>query len=256
MNWGVVLAAVTSGYLLGSIPFAVLLAKIFAPGVDLGHTEVTYSDKIKVVMTNVSATTLSFAVSKRLGMVCSLLDMAKAAGPTLVFKLLYPQAPYFLVVAVAALIGHNWPLFNRFRGGRGFSPIYGSLLVIDWTSVPVSFLASLAFMIITRQLFLGFITALLSVIPWLWFRTRSLEQVLYATAINVIYVIGMIPEIKMYREQMRAGIDMEAVRNLSVLDVMPHGDRVKKILSGFRQSTRDAQSREVNDEPLRETVKR
>ncbi len=242
MNLWIAFVAVVVGYLLGSISFAALLARIFAPGVDLGHTEVTYSEGIKVVMTNVSATTLSFAVSKPLGMLCSLLDMAKAAVPTLVFKLLYPQAPYFLIVAVAAVVGHNWPLFNRFRGGRGFSPTYGSLFVIDWTSVPVSFLASLAFMIITHQLFFGFLTALLFVIPWLWFRTHSLEHVLYAVAINVIYMISMIPEIKMYREQMKAGIDMTAVRNLSVLDVMPHGDRVKQLLARFRRPSSDIPS--------------
>ncbi len=139
MDLWVALMVAVVGYLLGSISFAALLAGVFAPDVDLGHTEVTYPGGIKVVLTNVSATTLSHAVSKPLGMVCGLLDMAKAAVPTLVLRLLYPEAHYFLVVAIATLVGHNWPLFNRFRGGRGFSPTYGSLLVIDWTSVPISF---------------------------------------------------------------------------------------------------------------------
>jgi len=50
--------------------------------------------------------------------------MAKVAIPTLVFKLLYPQDPYLLIAAAAGMVGHIWPVFNRFKGGPAAYPRY------------------------------------------------------------------------------------------------------------------------------------
>jgi glycerol-3-phosphate acyltransferase PlsY len=227
----VVILIILIGYLFGSISFAALLARIFAPGKDLSRTEVTFANGVTVVLTNVSALTLSHRVSKRLGMVCTLLDMTKAFVPTLAVKLRYPNTTYYLLIAVAVVVGHNWPVFNRFRGGRGFSPIYGGLLVIDWTSIVVSLLVSSLFTLVIPQIAIGFFTALVAVIPWLWLRTQRLEFVLYAVAVNVLYLASTIPEVKMYREWMQSGKDLSVAKNMTALDVMPYGDRVRQFLA-------------------------
>jgi len=47
------------------------------------------------------------------------LDMLKITIPTLVFKHVYPDTPYFLITAATGMIGHVWPLYHGFKGGRG-----------------------------------------------------------------------------------------------------------------------------------------
>ena len=62
--------------------------------------------------------------------------------PTLIFYLLYPDQPYYLVCAMMTPIGHNWPVFHRFKGGAGQSCILGGMLVIDWVAVIATSVAS------------------------------------------------------------------------------------------------------------------
>lgn len=119
------------GYLCGAIPFAAILARVYAPGLDLNNATITYNNGISLKVTTISANTLSRLVSRKLGIVCSILDALKAFIPTLLVRLAFPEHNTFLVVAAAAVAGHNWPVFNRFRGGSGFTPTYGGLLAID-----------------------------------------------------------------------------------------------------------------------------
>ena len=65
------------------------------------------------------------------------------ALPTLLFRLWQPDVPYYLVAAAAGLVGHDWPLYHRFKGGRGLSAIYGALLVIDWPGLFITSLLGL-----------------------------------------------------------------------------------------------------------------
>jgi glycerol-3-phosphate acyltransferase PlsY len=57
--------------------------------------------------------------------------MLKVAIPTLIVRLWQPDEAYYLVLAGAGVVGHAWPVYHRFRGGRGESPILGGLLVIE-----------------------------------------------------------------------------------------------------------------------------
>ena len=58
-------------------------------------------------------------VGTRYGCLTAILDIAKVAIPALIFKLWQPETPYFLVTALFGLIGHDWPIYHRFKGGRG-----------------------------------------------------------------------------------------------------------------------------------------
>jgi glycerol-3-phosphate acyltransferase PlsY len=74
----------------------------------------------------------------RYGCLVSILDMIKAAVPAFIFKLLYPEMPYYLITAGMATVGHIWPVVHRFKGGRGLSCIIGGMLIVDWVGVLIT----------------------------------------------------------------------------------------------------------------------
>lgn len=107
-------------YLLGGIPFGVIVTR--AKGVDI----------FKVGSGNPGATNVSRAVGKPLGALVFILDVFKGVIPTLVaratihhdFKGVHAQAWWF-VVGLAAVLGHCYSPFLRFRGGKGIATSLG-----------------------------------------------------------------------------------------------------------------------------------
>ena len=87
----------------------------------------------------------------RYGCLVGILDILKAAIPSLVFKLWMPDAPYYLLAAALAVVGHNWPIYYRFQGGSGLSPSYGGMLVVDWLGVVVTNILGLAGDLVIRN---------------------------------------------------------------------------------------------------------
>jgi len=195
------------GYLLGSISFARVINRWVAPQVDVTQTELTAegTDQ-KVQLTAVSGTAVSVHLGPKWGMFTALLDMLKTALPALAFRLVYPGTHYFLIVAMMGVVGHNWPVFHRFKGGRGLSPIYGGLFVVDFIGAWVTSLGGMLFgLIIVRDAVVSFLAGLWFMIPWLWFRTHDVWYLAYGIIVNVLFMGAMIPEIKKVIELRRRG---------------------------------------------------
>ena len=125
----------------------------------------------------------------------------------LVLRLLYPDMPYFLMAAAAGHVGHDWPLYHRFKGGRGESPIYGGLLVIDPIGVVVSNVVGMVLGMIIGNLLIFRWAGLVLMIPWLWLRTHSWYHLAYILFVNAIYWITMSPELGQYFAYKKKGIE-------------------------------------------------
>lgn len=111
------IAAAIVGYLLGSIPPGYLLGRLLR-GIDVR----SYGSG-KTGGTNVLRT-----LGLRAAVVVIVVDVAKGTIAVLLARLISDE-PYVQAVAgLGALAGHIWPLFLRFRGGRGVSAAYGALL--------------------------------------------------------------------------------------------------------------------------------
>lgn len=135
MTWPQIVV-VGAGYLVGSISFTRLIARVVVPGAELSTTEMDVEGTNETwVYRGVSATSLLSRVGARWMVLAVVLDAVKAGLPTLLARLAWPDAPVYLAVAVAAVIGHIWPIWHGFQGGRGQSPILGVLLVIDPLSI-------------------------------------------------------------------------------------------------------------------------
>ncbi len=119
-----------AGYLLGAIPFAVIIARIC--GVDI----------FKFGSGNPGATNVKRACGKKAGNVCFILDALKgfvAAGWPLWAHFIGVnfETPAYLtyVGLVAAIVGHSFSVFIRFRGGKGVSTAIGGLCAVMFYAV-------------------------------------------------------------------------------------------------------------------------
>src|SRR4051812_47491878 len=110
------LFALALGYLLGSIPFGLLLTRIAGKG-DLRH----------IGSGNIGATNVLRTGSKGLAALTLLLDCLKATAAVLLSQSLFGEAtgPF---AATGAMIGHLYPIWLRFRGGKGVATFLGILI--------------------------------------------------------------------------------------------------------------------------------
>jgi glycerol-3-phosphate acyltransferase PlsY len=201
------LLAAAAGYLIGSISFGRLVARIAAPDKDISRTEFRTPDSEDAVVSEiVSATTISIHLGPRFGFITVVLDMLKITIPTLVFKHVYPDTPYFLITAATGMIGHVWPLYHGFKGGRGLSAVYGGMFAIDWIGAFATSIGGMLLgLIVLRDMLAAYMGGLWLVIPWLWFRTHDVNHLLYAIAVNLIAVLAEIPELRQYLKYKREG---------------------------------------------------
>ena len=115
------LALILFGYLSGSLIFGELIAK--AKGVDLRS----------IGSGNVGATNVTRALGKKFGAVVFFLDMLKGLIPTaLAVTLKAPESLTVSLVGIAAVLGHMFPVFHKFRGGKGVATAFGVVLGISW----------------------------------------------------------------------------------------------------------------------------
>lgn len=205
MNVRRTLALALGGYLLGSISFARLVGRRVAAGADLTQNPLNLPGDATIDYGGVSATSIAIRGGPGWGVFTGLLDMAKAFVPTLLAKRRWPDDPAYLVVAVATMVGHNYPIYHRFKGGRGQTPMYGALLAIDWRSVPVTTTAGTFLgVVVFRDMFVAYTLGMYLLVPWFIWRAGP-PHVAYAVAANALYAIATIPETKRYLELRKAG---------------------------------------------------
>jgi len=109
-----------SAYLLGSIPFPYLLAKL-----KTGH------DIREMGSGNVGATNVMRTAGKTLGILTLLLDVAKGAVAVLAGRYLLHQNLYGAIAGFFAMLGHAYPVFLGFRGGKSVATGAGAFLILS-----------------------------------------------------------------------------------------------------------------------------
>ncbi len=155
-----IIVALAIAYLVGSIPFGLLMG--FAKGVDIrAHGS-----------GNIGATNAIRVLGKPLGIVCFALDVLKGLLPTLLLGLWlgvaghrFPttgQAFTHLGLAACAMLGHIFPVWLRFKGGKGVATGFGAMLGV-WPQMTIPALGALVVWIacarITRYVSLSSIVA-------------------------------------------------------------------------------------------------
>ncbi len=150
-------------YLLGSVPFGLLVAR--AKGVDIQ----------KVGSGNIGATNVFRMVSKPLGILTFVLDALKGFLPAWLFPILgrtafgiFQRSELGLLCGVAAILGHTWPVFLRFKGGKGVATSAGVLLGVAPAAVFFGLLGWIVLFVATRYVSVASIGAAIIVPVCAW----------------------------------------------------------------------------------------
>jgi acyl phosphate:glycerol-3-phosphate acyltransferase len=150
-----------AAYFLGSIPFGLLLTKAFGRG-----------DVRKVGSGNIGATNVARAAGLLAGVFTLVLDVAKgAAAVFLAEKLSHDSAAWMMIAAFAALVGHCFPVWLKFRGGKGVATAAGVFLVLSPLACLAAVILFLLVVVFWRYISLGSVStaaAMPLLIYFLW----------------------------------------------------------------------------------------
>ncbi len=192
---------IVASYLLGSVPFGVLIAK--AHGKDLRS----------IGSGNIGATNVSRALGKKWAYICFILDCLKGLVPMLAAKplatpLTVTTLSLWLIVGYAAILGHVFPVYLKFKGGKGMSTCMGIILgLYPYYTLPglIAFIIWVACVLLWRYVSLAsiiaavifpvsLITAIFSLQNWrlaeLW------PLIIVALALSALVIVRHVENIK------------------------------------------------------------
>jgi glycerol-3-phosphate acyltransferase PlsY len=137
------LGAALAAYLVGSIPFSYLVAR--RRGVDVRA----------VGSGNVGATNVMRSVGRGAGLLAFALDFLKGLAGAQLGRMIEPQGPLPAVCAVMAVLGHMYPVWLRFQGGKGVATGAGAFLPLAPIATAVALVVFAATLALTRYVSLG-----------------------------------------------------------------------------------------------------
>lgn len=173
---------IIGAYLLGSVPAAYVIAR-WRRGIDIR----------KYGSGNVGAANVLAAVSRWWSIPVTLFDIGKGALVVWLAQVLGLGAAQQVTVGICAIIGHNWPVFLQFKGGRG---VFTSLGVITTLSPKLGLIVLVMPYLLApiRQVSLGVFITLLSLPFFSWFLSQPLdieERLPITLGLIVIAVMGI-----------------------------------------------------------------
>lgn len=131
------LLALLTGYVLGSIPFGLILTRLAGKG-----------DVRNVGSGNIGATNVLRAAGKTVAAATLILDALKATAAVLIARTVWPGSESF--AAAGALIGHLYPVWLKFRGGKGLATYFGLLIPLLWPAALIYAVVWIATALIVR----------------------------------------------------------------------------------------------------------
>lgn len=186
MSTGAQMALLVAAYLVGSIPWSYLIVRL-AQGMDIRT----------VGSGNVGATNVLRTAGKKAGIAALLLDATKGVAVVLVARVLGAPPSVVGVAAVAVVLGHVFPVFLGFRGGKGVATAAGALGALAPVVLAFSLLGFIVLVVWKRYVSLGsVVTAVLfPVLAWIGGRIGWIARderpwvVLSSTAIAAVVLL-------------------------------------------------------------------
>ena len=169
------LVAAVTGYLLGAIPFGLVLTRLAGMG-----------DIREIGSGNIGATNVLRTGNKPLALATLLLDSGKGAGAALIFTAFDPIAG--LIAGGAAILGHNFPVWLKFKGGKGIATTLGVLLAVSWPTGLAACLTWLAVAAVFRYSSLAALIGLAAAPVYAWW-LADIPVTVLAAALAVLAVI-------------------------------------------------------------------
>ncbi len=111
--------AILSSYLLGAVPFGLMFSKLFSD-----------VDVRTVGSGNIGATNVLRAAGKKAAVLTLLADVLKSLIPVLLVKSFFHDDTATVLSGAAAVLGHNFPIYLNFKGGKGVATSFGVVLAV------------------------------------------------------------------------------------------------------------------------------
>jgi glycerol-3-phosphate acyltransferase PlsY len=172
-------SVVVVGYLLGSIPFGYLIVR----GRDGGDIRETGSG-------GTGATNVSRRAGKAAGVLTLLLDAAKGSVAVLIAKAVTGDDWVVAAAAIAGLLGHIFPVWLSFRGGKGVATGVGIFLVLAPIAVLCAGVIFVAIVALTRYVSLGSITAAVLIPVFVWLQNVFVRPVAGVRPLLTASIVG------------------------------------------------------------------
>jgi acyl phosphate:glycerol-3-phosphate acyltransferase len=211
--YAVFATAIVVAYLLGSVPFAFLIA--WAHGKDLRT----------IGSGNIGATNLARAVGRKWGYICFVLDVLKGLTPMALVGAIVgvPENPgrlsLWLLVGAAAILGHVFPLYLRFKGGKGVATSFGVALGL-WPYFTVC----------------AVIALLVWVVVVLIWHYVSLASICAAVAFPIVLALGILA-LPNWRATSLWPLLIAAVV-IAILVIVRHRENIRRLAAGTESKVR------------------
>ncbi len=147
---------ISISYLMGSIPFGLILTKIFLK-----------KDIRELGSGNIGATNVLRTGNKKIGYLTLILDVLKAVVPVLYIKLNFPELIY--ISSLSVFIGHVFPIWLKFNGGKGVATYVGILFSINYFFGIIFVVSWLIIFFISKYSSLGSILSSLTIPIFIYF---------------------------------------------------------------------------------------
>ena len=179
---------ISISYLMGSIPFGLILTKVFLK-----------KDIRKIGSGNIGATNVLRTGNKLIGYITLILDVLKAMIPVLYIKFNFPELVY--ISSLSVFIGHIFPVWLKFKGGKGVATYVGILFSINYFLGIIFIISWLIIFFISKYSSLGSILSSL-LIPIFIFLNSSYEN-------QYFFIIMFVLILYTHRENVKRLINKE-----------------------------------------------
>ena len=200
-----------AAYLLGSIPTALWVSKLFF-GIDIRE----HGSK------NMGASNTFRVLGPGWGIVVLVVDIAKAAAAVQLARFIEPQqwlgaetSLWQLLLGLMAVVGHIFPVFAGFRGGKGVACLFGAVLAIQpWTAL-LSVVAFLLVVLLTRYVSLGSVAGAVVLAACVVFAVKEQNPYFrwFAAGGAIVITVMHIPNIKRLLKGTENKINLRRKRN-------------------------------------------
>jgi len=169
------LLAIAGGFAIGSLPFGVIVGRVFF------HRDIRASGS-----GNIGAANALRTFGRAGGAAVLVLDLLKGFAPTAFALRVDPLVG--VACAAAAILGHCFSPWLRFRGGKGVATMLGALIAFSWEAAIAAVVIWLVAVRLTRYSSVASLAACASAPLWLWFATRNLDETLFGVAAALFIV--------------------------------------------------------------------
>lgn len=173
-----IIVAILIGYTVGCFNLAYIISKV--KKIDLQNTG----------SKNLGASNTFITVGKGLGVLVGACDIFKCTLVILLINFIFPNIDYLPYVAgIACVLGHMFPIYLKFKGGKGFASFLGMALAIHWKYFIIIGICIILITLITKYIVLATMATVISYPIFLFFNTSNWMIVTMVAILSIIIIM-------------------------------------------------------------------